>query len=79
MVAKVVKQEAKVEKQAIEVAIRELAELQKMQRDAVKEESKTYSALAKQLRKYHKEELIFMAAKARFDKAQTDLQVCRPF
>ena len=35
-VAKVVKEEAKVEKKALDAAIRELAEIQRMQKDAVK-------------------------------------------
>ncbi|CAL1716642.1 unnamed protein product [Somion occarium] len=72
--AKVVKDEARAEQEALELAIRELSEIQKTQRAAVKEEEKTYAAHAKALRVFHKEEITFMAARARFEKAQGELR-----
>ena len=72
--AKVIKEEAKAEKKALEQAVRELSELQKIQKYAVKEEAKTNASYAQALRIFHKEELAFMAARAKFERAQADLQ-----
>ncbi|KAI0342804.1 hypothetical protein BDW22DRAFT_1407342 [Trametopsis cervina] len=73
-VAKVIKLEAKAEKQALEQAMRDLAELQKMQKYAVKEESKTNASFGHALRVFHKEELAFFAARAKYERAQADMQ-----
>ncbi|OSX57808.1 hypothetical protein POSPLADRAFT_1061484 [Postia placenta MAD-698-R-SB12] len=73
-VAKVIKAEAKAEKAAIEQAIRELADVQRMQRQAIKEESKTVSTHAKALRQFHKDELEYLAARAKYERAQAELQ-----
>jgi hypothetical protein len=90
--ASIIKQEAKVEKKALEAAVKELAELQKLQKYAVKvssgsacvhslwlnaflqEEAKTNAAYGHALQTFHKEELIFLAAQAKFERAQADLQ-----
>jgi len=72
--AKVIKAEAGSEKRALEIAMKELADIQKMQKAAIKEEARIYSQHAKALRVFHKEELEFLAARAKFEKAQTDLQ-----
>lgn len=95
LVAKIIKKEAKVEKVALEQAVRELAELQRTQKYAVKvwnhhssclrdswlltyalqEEARASAAYGQALRTFHKEELAFLAAKARFERAQADVQV----
>ncbi|KAI0690143.1 hypothetical protein BC835DRAFT_1281545 [Cytidiella melzeri] len=72
--AKVIKQEGKAEKLALEQAVRELAELQKIQKSAVKEEAKANASFAQAMRVFHKEELAFLAARARYEKAQAELQ-----
>ncbi|EMD33995.1 hypothetical protein CERSUDRAFT_117516 [Gelatoporia subvermispora B] len=72
--AKVIKEEAKAEKKALEEAMKELSEIQKLQKMAIKDESKAHAAHAKALRQYHKEELDFFAARAKFEKAQAELQ-----
>ncbi len=72
--AKVIKQEAKIEKKVLEQSVRDLAELQKIQKYAVKEEAKTNAAYAQALKVFHKEELAFLAARAKFERAQADLQ-----
>lgn len=71
--AKVIQQEAKVEKRALEASVRELAELQKLQKYAVKEEAKANAAYGHALQKFHQEELAFLAAQARFERAKADL------
>ncbi|OBZ72295.1 hypothetical protein A0H81_07710 [Grifola frondosa] len=90
-VAQVIKAEAQVEKKALQAAIKELSDIQKLQRAAVKvrlsltfahlltllalqEESKSYATYAGALRTFHKEELAFFAARARYDQAQVELQ-----
>lgn len=49
--------------------------MQKMQKDALKEESRAVATHAKALRAFHKEELEYLAARARYDKAQAELAV----
>ncbi|KAH9928262.1 uncharacterized protein B0H18DRAFT_252704 [Fomitopsis serialis] len=71
--SKVLKSEAKSEAKAIEQAIRELADIQKMQKTALKEESRAVASHAKALRTFHKEELEYLAARARYEKAQAEL------
>ncbi|KAH9944860.1 hypothetical protein B0H21DRAFT_441514 [Amylocystis lapponica] len=74
-VVKVLKSEGKSEQEAMKAAIRELADIQKMQRTAIKDEAKAYAAHSKALRTFHKEELEFFASRARYERAQADLQV----
>ncbi|KZT73031.1 hypothetical protein DAEQUDRAFT_762395 [Daedalea quercina L-15889] len=71
--SKVLKSEAKSEAKAVDQAIRELADIQKMQKTALKEESRAVSSHAKALRTFHKEELEYLAARARYEKAQAEL------
>ncbi|GJE88709.1 hypothetical protein PsYK624_047920 [Phanerochaete sordida] len=71
--AKVIQKEAKVEKRALEAAVRELTELQKLQKYAVKEEAKTNASYGHALQIFHKEELAFLAAQAKFERAKADL------
>ena len=94
-VAKIIKAEGKAEQKAIEEAVRELGDLQKLQKAAVKvrggpawwlwtctrltgwwpqEESKAYGAYSKTLREFRKAELEFFAARAKYERAQADLQ-----
>ncbi|KAI0091236.1 hypothetical protein BDY19DRAFT_886286 [Irpex rosettiformis] len=73
-VAKVIKEEARAEKKALEQSIRELSDFQKIQKYAVKEEAKTTAAYAQALKAFHKEELAFLAARAKFERAEADLQ-----
>lgn len=69
------KSEAKSEAKAIDQSIRELADLQKMQKNALKEEARSVAAHTKALRAYHKEELEYLAARGRYEKAQAELAV----
>ncbi|KAH9838289.1 uncharacterized protein C8Q71DRAFT_750308 [Rhodofomes roseus] len=71
--SKVLKSEAKAEAKAIEQAIRELADIQKMQKASLKEESRAVATHAKALRTFHKEEQEYLAARARYEKAQAEL------
>ena len=68
------KEEAKAEKKALEVAVKELAEIQRMQKSSIKEEAKANAAHANALRVFHKEELDYLAAKSKYERAQADLQ-----
>ncbi|KAI1796824.1 hypothetical protein LXA43DRAFT_878795 [Ganoderma leucocontextum] len=73
-VAKIIKAEGKAEQKAIDEAVRELGDLQKMQKTAVKEEGKAYAAYSKTLREFRKAELEFFAVRAKYERAQADLQ-----
>ncbi|KAI0775196.1 hypothetical protein BD413DRAFT_533921 [Trametes elegans] len=73
-VAKIIKAEGKAEQKALEEAVKELADIQKLQKAAVKEEAKSYTSYAKALREFHKAELEFFAARAKYERAQADLQ-----
>ncbi|KAI0359848.1 hypothetical protein OH77DRAFT_1394006 [Trametes cingulata] len=73
-VAKIIKAEGKLEKKALDEAVRELADIQRLQKAAVKDESKAYAAYAKALRDFRKAEMEFLAARAKFERAQADLQ-----
>ncbi|PIL35569.1 hypothetical protein GSI_02297 [Ganoderma sinense ZZ0214-1] len=73
-VAKIIRAEGKAEQKVIEEAVRELSDLQKLQKAAVKEESKAYAAYSKTLREFRKAELEFFAARAKYERAQADLQ-----
>ncbi|KIP07650.1 hypothetical protein PHLGIDRAFT_127525 [Phlebiopsis gigantea 11061_1 CR5-6] len=72
--AGIIRLEAKAEKRALEDAVKQLAELQRLQKYAVKEEAKTNAAYGTALHKFHREELAFLAAQAKFERAKTDLQ-----
>ncbi|KAI0635944.1 hypothetical protein C8Q77DRAFT_1100513 [Trametes polyzona] len=73
-VAKIIKAEGKAEKKALDEAVKELADIQKLQKVALKEEGKSYSSYSKALREFHKAELEFFAARAKYERAQAELQ-----
>ena len=94
-VAKIIVAEGKAEQKAIDEAVRELGDLQKLQKMAVKvrrgpvgslwayvilidcglqDESKAYASYSKTLREFRKAELEFFAARAKYERAQADLQ-----
>ncbi|KAI0319215.1 hypothetical protein OF83DRAFT_1170413 [Amylostereum chailletii] len=72
--SKVIRNEAAAEKKALEVALKELGELQKIQKAAVKEESGSHTAHAKALADEHKKEMALLAARSAHEKAVTTLQ-----
>ncbi|TFK40174.1 hypothetical protein BDQ12DRAFT_734188 [Crucibulum laeve] len=67
--SKVIKQEAKIEKQALTVAIDELANLQKFQKAAVKQEGRAQASHAKVLLSFKKTEAVYLAAKTQYEAA----------
>ncbi|THV07301.1 hypothetical protein K435DRAFT_643790 [Dendrothele bispora CBS 962.96] len=71
--SKIIKQEGKVEKQALNVAIQELSELQKIQKDAVKRESKAHTAHTKSLIAFQKAEAAYLAARTKYETAQAEM------
>ncbi|KAI0749772.1 hypothetical protein C8Q80DRAFT_645990 [Daedaleopsis nitida] len=73
-VAKIIIAEGKAEQKALDDALRELSDLQKLQKAAIREESKVYTSYSKTLRDYHKVELEFFAARAKYERAQADLR-----
>ncbi|KAJ7446920.1 hypothetical protein B0H11DRAFT_1745392, partial [Mycena galericulata] len=69
--AKIIKTEAKVEKKALNVAVKELAELQKIQKTAVKREAKAQAAYNNTLTTFQKHEAAFLAARAKYEASQS--------
>ncbi|KAF8623640.1 hypothetical protein AX17_007340 [Amanita inopinata Kibby_2008] len=67
--SKIIKQEGKVERKALSVAINELAELQALQRSAVREEEKVHYVHSKALANLRKQERAFFAAKTKYETA----------
>ncbi|KAI4518452.1 hypothetical protein K525DRAFT_288372 [Schizophyllum commune Loenen D] len=63
----VIKQEARVEKKALNVVIQELADLQRMQKEAVKREAKAHAAHVKAVTAHHKAEEEYIAARVRYE------------
>ncbi|KAK0223287.1 hypothetical protein IW262DRAFT_1268641 [Armillaria fumosa] len=72
--SKIIKTEGKVEKQALGVAIRELSELQTVQKAAIKRESQAHTAHARALAAVQKTEAAFHAARTKYETAQAQLQ-----
>ncbi|TCD64913.1 hypothetical protein EIP91_003449 [Steccherinum ochraceum] len=72
--AAVIKAESKSEQKVLDIAIGELAEVQRMQKQAINEEARTATAHAKALRVFRREELEYFAARAKYERAQADLQ-----
>ncbi|KAL0953266.1 hypothetical protein HGRIS_004516 [Hohenbuehelia grisea] len=70
---KIIKEEGKVEKQALTVAISELAGLQKVQKAAVKREKKCQSSHNKALSSFHKFEASLLDMRTKFEAAQAVL------
>ncbi|KAF7312443.1 DNA binding protein Ncp1 [Mycena indigotica] len=69
-IAKIIKSEAKVEKKALDIAVRELSELHNLQKAAVKREEKAQSTYNKTLATFQKHEAVFLAARAKFEASQ---------
>ncbi|KAJ6507991.1 hypothetical protein C8R47DRAFT_966361 [Mycena vitilis] len=69
--AKIIKTEAKVEKKALNLALKELGELQKIQKTAVKREAKAQSAYTHTLSAFQKHEAAFLAARAKYEASQS--------
>jgi len=72
--SKIIKEEAKVEKKALNVAINELQQLQKLQKAAVGSEAKANTAHTKVLAEFQKLEAIFLAARTKYEAAQSRLR-----
>ncbi|KAK0193844.1 hypothetical protein F5146DRAFT_405596 [Armillaria mellea] len=72
--SKIIKTEGKVEKQALGVAMRELSELQTVQKSAIKRESQAHTAHARALAAVQKTEAAFHAARTKYETAQAQLQ-----
>ncbi|KAJ4477168.1 hypothetical protein J3R30DRAFT_3483032 [Lentinula aciculospora] len=72
--SKVIKSESKVEKKSMDIAIQELGELQKIQKAAVKRESKAHTAHTKALTAFHKAEEAYLAARTKYEIAQAAMQ-----
>ncbi|KAL0065070.1 hypothetical protein AAF712_007906 [Marasmius tenuissimus] len=68
--SRIIKQEGRVEKQAMGVAIAELAELQKIQQAAVKREAKAHTQHTKSVTAFTKAEEAYLAARTKFETAQ---------
>ncbi|KAF9446611.1 hypothetical protein P691DRAFT_673212 [Macrolepiota fuliginosa MF-IS2] len=66
----IIKEEAKVEKKALDQAISELADLQKLQKQAVKEEAKAHTAYSKVLTAFKKQEAIYLTVRTRYETLQ---------
>ncbi|KAK7463490.1 hypothetical protein VKT23_006838 [Stygiomarasmius scandens] len=71
--SKIIKEEGKVEKKALGVAIQELAELQSIQKDAVKREAKAHTAHTKALVAFQKAEAAYLAARTKYETAQAEM------
>ncbi|KAF7797310.1 hypothetical protein EIP86_008505 [Pleurotus ostreatoroseus] len=74
-VVNVIKREGKAEKKALEVAVKEMEDIQRMQKNSIKEEAKTNAAYAQALRTFRNEEKVYLAARSKYVRAQADLQV----
>ncbi|KAL0562970.1 hypothetical protein V5O48_019108 [Marasmius crinis-equi] len=68
--SRIIKQEGKVEKKALSVAITELAELQRLQQAAVKREAKAHTQHTKAIEAFTKTEAVYLAARTKFETAQ---------
>ncbi|KAH9945175.1 uncharacterized protein BXZ73DRAFT_38437 [Epithele typhae] len=73
-VAKIIRAEGKIEQQALDVGMGELVEAQRLQKSAIKDEAKAGAAYAKALKEFRKVELEFFAMRAKYERAQADLQ-----
>ncbi|KAF5367450.1 hypothetical protein D9758_003650 [Tetrapyrgos nigripes] len=71
--SKIIKEEGKVEKQALGVAIQELADLQKLQKEAVKREAKAHTAHIKALTAFQKAEAAYLAARTKYETAEAEM------
>ncbi|KAG6899962.1 hypothetical protein C0993_004863 [Termitomyces sp. T159_Od127] len=71
--SKIIKDEGRAEKQALGLAIRELAMLQKDQANAIQNEAKAHVERKRLQAEYQKQESLFLAARARYEAAQARL------
>ncbi|KIL58762.1 hypothetical protein M378DRAFT_15312 [Amanita muscaria Koide BX008] len=72
--SKIIIEEGKVEKKALDGILDELAELQNLQKKAVKDEAKAHAVYAKLLELARKHEVEYMESKARYDATLVRLQ-----
>lgn len=72
--SKIIIEEGKVEKKALDGILDELAELQNLQKKAVKDEAKVHAVYAKLLELARKHEVEYMESKARYDATLVRLQ-----
>ncbi|KZT24403.1 hypothetical protein NEOLEDRAFT_1050951, partial [Neolentinus lepideus HHB14362 ss-1] len=72
--SKIIRTEQKAERQALDIAMKELAELTKLQKAAMKDESRAHTTHATTLKGFHKTELEYLAARAKYESALTDLK-----
>ncbi|KAG5733228.1 hypothetical protein E4T56_gene20871 [Termitomyces sp. T112] len=71
--SKIIKDEGRAEKQALGLAIRELAMLQKDQANAIQNEAKAHEQRKKLQAEYQKQESLFFVARTRYEAAQARL------
>ncbi|TFK99463.1 hypothetical protein BDV98DRAFT_470652, partial [Pterulicium gracile] len=72
--SKIIKTESRVEKEALAVAIKELEELQGLQRAAVKREAKFHTIHSDTLLNFQKHEEVYLAARRRYEILQAQLR-----
>ncbi|KAF9052484.1 hypothetical protein BDZ89DRAFT_1107695 [Hymenopellis radicata] len=68
--SKIIKTEGKVERQALSVALKQLSELQTIQKEAVKRESKAYTVHTKSFTSLQKYEAALLAARRKYETMQ---------
>lgn len=74
LLSKVIKSEGKSQKANLTAFLKELSKIQKAQKQASKDESKAASAHSKATARAHKLHTKFLAAKAAYDNAESDLK-----
>ncbi|KAF8150685.1 hypothetical protein B0H34DRAFT_801621 [Crassisporium funariophilum] len=72
-ISKIIRQEGKTEKQSLAMAIDELADLQRFQKNAVKSEARVHANHTKLLAAFKKHESAYLNAKMRYETAQAEL------
>ncbi|KAI0058686.1 hypothetical protein BV25DRAFT_1829925 [Artomyces pyxidatus] len=72
--SKIIRGEAKSEKEALQVAMKELAEIQKIQKASVKEEAISHTKHSRTIGEAHKAEMALLAAREANERAETSLR-----
>ncbi|TFK45837.1 hypothetical protein OE88DRAFT_1085133 [Heliocybe sulcata] len=72
--SKIIQAEQKSERQSLDTAMKELAELTKVQKTAMKDESRSHTAHAETVKSFHKTELVYISARSKYESATTDLK-----
>ncbi|KAI0254969.1 hypothetical protein BJV78DRAFT_807863 [Lactifluus subvellereus] len=72
--SKIIKSEAKAEEAALHVALKELAEIQKLQKASIKEEAKSHSRHSRALSDAHKAEMELLVARTANEREQANLR-----